>query len=64
VKFGFYSFFLLCEFWFPQFALFFIYLASVFYSVCGNLFISKEKHKVVIYLGVGDSEIFQHGIRA
>jgi hypothetical protein len=34
-----------------------IFLASIFYSVCCDLIISKEIHKVVIYLGVGDQKI-------
>ena len=34
--------------------LFYLFPASIFYSVCCDLIISKEKHKVVIYLGVGN----------
>jgi hypothetical protein len=53
----------MCEVWFPVLLpLFYLFPASIFYSVCCNLIISKEKHKVVIYLGVGDSEIFQHPV--
>jgi hypothetical protein len=35
-----------------------LFLASIFYFVCCNLFFGKEKHKVVKYPDVGDSEIF------
>jgi hypothetical protein len=54
----------MCEVWFSILLPLFLFSTSIFYSVCCNLIISKEKHKVVIYLGVGDTEIFQHGIRA
>jgi hypothetical protein len=40
----------------------FSFPASIFYSVCCNLFINKEKHKVVIYLGDANNEIFQQKI--
>jgi hypothetical protein len=44
----------LCEVWFPYFAFAFLFLTSIFYSVCRNLIISKEIHKVVKYLGAGN----------
>jgi len=51
-----------CEVWFPVFSSAVLFRASIFYSMCCNLFINKEIHQVVIYLGVGDSEIFQQYI--
>jgi hypothetical protein len=44
VKFGF-SIFLLPLYLFTD---------NIFYSMCCNLIISKEIHKVIIYLGVGN----------
>jgi hypothetical protein len=51
------------KFGFHIFASTVLFPANIFYSMCCNLIISKEKHKIVKYLGVGDSDIFQHGIR-
>jgi hypothetical protein len=48
VKFGFYILLLL---------FFLLFLDNIFYSMCYNLIICKEKHKAIIYLSIGNSEI-------
>jgi hypothetical protein len=42
------------KFGFHLLHLFYLFKIIIFYFVCCNLIISKEKHKVITYLGVGN----------
>jgi hypothetical protein len=46
----------LCEIWFPIFAFVVLFPTCIFYSLCCNLIVSKEIHKVVKYLSVGNKD--------